>query len=257
MTYAYITNGPSPADHFTIMANAALRDPRLSFKAIGILARLRSHRDGQPVSIERLAESSADGRTAVLAGVRELEKFGYLYRARETDSEGRFAGWRYEVSDVPAPDFPSAGNLHRGTAGNPPEGGAENLPPIEDQTTEDQEKTKPRKKRAAPAPPEQPSEPTPNQVANKIARAYCDRLAMTTAADYHRTRQACLAALSAGHSPAEVEQAVKTIEAEGRFGVSIQTMRIQLTSRQSQAGQMERLFDENGDLRPQYQQRPQ
>lgn len=102
-----------------MIANAAVRDERLTFKARGILAYLLSQSEGWDTSIRRLAESGPDGRSAVETGVKELVEAGYLIideQAREAD--GGFGGntWRVTdclttgVADYPVADNPVADN---------------------------------------------------------------------------------------------------------------------------------------------------
>jgi hypothetical protein len=112
-----IRRGPSPADRFAQIANAALRDERLSWKARGILAYLLSHREGWRTSVARLVRQAPDGRDSVRAGIAELTALGYLHRADQThDERGKFAERDYIVTDTPSLDYPTTGEP---TTGNP------------------------------------------------------------------------------------------------------------------------------------------
>lgn len=62
MSYATITRGEFGGDHFTIVANTALRDERLSYKARGLLAHIASHREGWGVTERQLATKSPGAR---------------------------------------------------------------------------------------------------------------------------------------------------------------------------------------------------
>lgn len=118
--YGQIRRGRMAADilgeHFTQISNAALRDPRLSFKARGILAWLASHQDGFGCSVAAIvADSDTDGKAAVRSALDELESAGYLSRERVRDQEtGRLGPADYLVTD-----FPMSENLTQAlTCGN-------------------------------------------------------------------------------------------------------------------------------------------
>lgn len=69
-------------DHipFTQVANEVLKSRELSWKAKGIYAYLFSKPDDWDFSNQRITIESRDGRSAIMAGLRELEKAGYLVR---------------------------------------------------------------------------------------------------------------------------------------------------------------------------------
>lgn len=76
---------------FAQIANAMLRDKRLSFKARGILAMVLSHAeewDAQRDWIEN--QSDHDGRAAVQSALNELTKFGYRRVGKEQQADGTF-----------------------------------------------------------------------------------------------------------------------------------------------------------------------
>lgn len=77
-----------------------LRDPRLSWKAKGIAAYLLSKPPGWQIWTGDLIRRSADGYAAVLAGLKELETYGYLKRERSNDARGRLQ-WRKTLSAMP------------------------------------------------------------------------------------------------------------------------------------------------------------
>ncbi|UDL16248.1 helix-turn-helix DNA binding domain protein [Microbacterium phage Kozie] len=113
-----IRRGKSPADRFAQIANAALRDERLSWKARGLLAYLMSHTEGWQTSVARLARSGPDGRDAVRAGLGELIALGYLTRSarRNRNERGHLLDYDYDVTDTPTSDYPTLGSP---TLGNP------------------------------------------------------------------------------------------------------------------------------------------
>lgn len=85
---------------FTIIANAALLDQRLSFKAKGLLALLLSRPDGWNFRVEWLVNQSQDGREAVRSGLKELEDCGYLKRIPRRVNN-HLEGWDWFVTDEP------------------------------------------------------------------------------------------------------------------------------------------------------------
>jgi hypothetical protein len=72
-----------------VLHNKTIRDPKLSYKARGILAVLLSLPDNWRTSAEDLARTAPDGRDSIRAGLRELETFGYLRRTKHRDDNGR------------------------------------------------------------------------------------------------------------------------------------------------------------------------
>lgn len=92
-----------PEQHsFTIVSNRVARDPRLSFRASGILLRLLSEPPDSTINTASLQAErpGKEGRDAVLRALRELEVAGYLARPRRQGARGR---WNTEwvVSSVP------------------------------------------------------------------------------------------------------------------------------------------------------------
>jgi len=89
---------------FTIIADEALRDARLSFRATGILAYLLSLPDGTEITGRRLTDAKSEGRDAVFTAMTELEQAGYLIRERSQRPDGT---WTTAVTLV---ETPSPGN---------------------------------------------------------------------------------------------------------------------------------------------------
>lgn len=88
-----------PRERFTIIANAAIRDPELSFGALGLLTWLLSHRNGWETSERRIAKTKTKvGIRAVRTLVAELTELGYLDREQARDAEGNFAGMNWNVT---------------------------------------------------------------------------------------------------------------------------------------------------------------
>lgn len=92
-------------NYFAQIDRRALEDPRLSFKATGILAYLLSKPDGWQVRGEHLARVKKEGRDAVLKGLQELQTFGYARVVDERDEKGRYLSHTWEVREEPEGGF--------------------------------------------------------------------------------------------------------------------------------------------------------
>lgn len=89
-----------PPVPFTQIANSALRDRRLSFKARGLLALVLSNVGEWNATLTWLvAQSDHDGRVAVQAALNELTEYGYRSVHQESDRKGRLhtiVTWKHE-----------------------------------------------------------------------------------------------------------------------------------------------------------------
>ncbi|MEU9412248.1 hypothetical protein AB0E08_42050 [Streptomyces sp. NPDC048281] len=99
---AGVRRGVMAADRFTQIANGLFRDSRLSFKAKGIFGYVSTHRDGWQITIAHLVSQGPDGREAVRAGLKELERYGYLVRERLRRPDGTLGEVVYSITDRPA-----------------------------------------------------------------------------------------------------------------------------------------------------------
>jgi hypothetical protein len=96
-----IIRGPRKEQDFTILANAVLRDERLSFKARGLLVfGLSQPPDYRMTRDELVAASSSDGQKSVRSGLEELQAVGYLVRHRKRSESGEFS-WESVLYDEP------------------------------------------------------------------------------------------------------------------------------------------------------------
>lgn len=110
MTGAVIRRAARPSDNFAQISNTTLDDPRLSWKATGLLAHLLSRPIGWGTTAQELWKSrshSGEGRDVIYAALKELETYGYLRRARVRGAGGQFT-WEQEVYDTPV-DNPGDG----------------------------------------------------------------------------------------------------------------------------------------------------
>lgn len=93
------------------------RDTELSLKGRGILVTLLSFPDNWVFSVAGLKKIfKKDGEHSIRAGVEELERLGYLVRRQKHNSDGTFAGYEWDVYEVPQKsrvpfgDFPQMDN---------------------------------------------------------------------------------------------------------------------------------------------------
>lgn len=87
--------------NYTCIANQAIRDNRLSFKARGLHHLLLSYPDNWTINTAQLtAESDRDGREAIASALKELETFGYFERKKLRGQDGRIT-WETFVYELP------------------------------------------------------------------------------------------------------------------------------------------------------------
>lgn len=96
-------------DRYVVMEKTGLEDPRLSFKAKGLLAYLLAKPNEWQVKVKALAKVGPDGERAVYAALRELLEAGYAERT-QTREGGKIKSWDYVVRE--RPDVPHVENLH-------------------------------------------------------------------------------------------------------------------------------------------------
>ncbi len=97
------------------------RDMELSLKARGMLVTLLSFPDNWVFSVAGLKKIfKKDGERSIRIGVEELERSGYLVRRQKKNSDGTFAGYEWDVYEVPqkrkasSGDFPQTDNPQTG-----------------------------------------------------------------------------------------------------------------------------------------------
>ncbi len=102
-----------PEVPFAQIANSALRDKRLSFKARGILALVLSNVGEWEATLRWLtSQSDHDGKRAIQAGLKELTDLGYREVKYESRNQKVFTivEWRH----IPCPPQNVAGTKHDG-----------------------------------------------------------------------------------------------------------------------------------------------
>lgn len=86
---------------YTVIANKAIEDGRLSLKALGLLVYLLSKPDHWQARVSELARSHNDGEYAIKHAMGELEKAGYLTKKRVGESVHARLEWEiHERSKV-------------------------------------------------------------------------------------------------------------------------------------------------------------
>jgi len=120
--------------NYTVINNTICTDVRLSWKAKGLWL---SRPDDWTFYLSDIIKQSTDGKDSVSAGLKELEKAGYLRRRRHRDEKGQFGAAEWTFLETPSmdasepkPDFPI---LENPILGNPPLLSTESLPSIEKQ----------------------------------------------------------------------------------------------------------------------------
>lgn len=109
-----------PEVPFAQIANSALRDQRLSFKARGILAMVLSNVGEWRATAEWIEEQSIpDGRHAVQTALNELTEYGYRRVRKERLPDGQIStivDWYHESQIIRPTENPTVGKLdHRET----------------------------------------------------------------------------------------------------------------------------------------------
>lgn len=105
-----IIRAPHKRD-YTMIANEAIRDTRLSLRDLGLLLVMLRLPDGWHFSITGLATMCRDGKDSIRQGMCALEECGYLERTHVMDERHllRVEYILHEKPDLPASDFPTAG----------------------------------------------------------------------------------------------------------------------------------------------------
>ena len=90
--------------NYTVMSNHHLRDKSLFLKAKGLLSQILSLPEEWDYTLQGLACINRERLDAIRQAVHELERAGYIVRARERDSRGRLCGTEYNIYEQPPSD---------------------------------------------------------------------------------------------------------------------------------------------------------
>jgi len=87
---------------YVMLDKEFLNNAKLSWRSKGLLAYFLSKPDDWKIIVKDVINRSTDGRDSVLAGIRELEKNGYIEKVRIRDKEtGKYIGIEYVVYEKP------------------------------------------------------------------------------------------------------------------------------------------------------------
>lgn len=89
----------SSRERFTLVANQALRNPNISYRAKGILAACLSHAEDFEFTRKWIEDHGTEGRDAIISALKELRANGYLKNFKVRNDEGRILGEHYRFSD--------------------------------------------------------------------------------------------------------------------------------------------------------------
>lgn len=110
------THRTTPARVFSGFSAALLRDRSISWRAVSVLTYLLALPNHTRVTLRALAAPGAEGRSRVVAALRELEERRYLRRVVREGREGGAAGQLsvvYEVFDAPYEAVPRTGETEK------------------------------------------------------------------------------------------------------------------------------------------------
>ena len=86
---------------FTVMSNHHLRNAKLSLKAKGLLSLMLSLPENWDYTTKGLAAICKDGVDSICAAVQELERHGYVIRARVRNANGQLGAIEYTILEQP------------------------------------------------------------------------------------------------------------------------------------------------------------
>lgn len=100
---------------FTQIVNDALRDPRTSLKAKGLLALMLTFPDDWDYHMSHLYQYAPDGKDSFASAFASLERHGYAMREQTRKGGGQFADVDYFITDEPEPIVTSTANGFSGS----------------------------------------------------------------------------------------------------------------------------------------------
>lgn len=87
--------------NYVVMNKEALANPKLSWKAKGLLVYLLSLPDDWQIYVEELQSHSKDGRDSTISAMKELMEARYIHRAQQRSEHGKFGKYQYVVYEYP------------------------------------------------------------------------------------------------------------------------------------------------------------
>ncbi len=87
---------------YVMIDKAVINDPRLSWKAKGLMSYLLALPDDWKIYVNELKKHAADGRDGTASGIKELMKYGYCTREINRDERGLLRGYLYSVYELPS-----------------------------------------------------------------------------------------------------------------------------------------------------------
>jgi hypothetical protein len=96
-------------NRYSVIPNDLVNNPEISLRAKGLFAFIQSKPDGWDFSAERISNQTKEGLQAVISGLKELEKSGYLLRERTQNQLGHWEV-NYILKEIPAIENPTTGN---------------------------------------------------------------------------------------------------------------------------------------------------
>lgn len=95
---------------YTTMSNYHFREKEMSLKAKGLLSLMLSLPEEWDYSEVGLSKLSKDGVGSTAKALDELETFGYLRRTQCKETDGKFAGYEYDIFETPQINLPYTKN---------------------------------------------------------------------------------------------------------------------------------------------------
>ncbi len=218
------------ASNYTSVANEALRDKRLSFRARGLLVWMLSHADGYRISAARIAAEGKEGRDAIRTAMDELEAGGYLKRRRVQSSGGRWSHEIHVYERASAPTTDSQASENQASENQASVNQASVFQASVSQASEEVPRST-TKKNQQEEPPTETSASTssaPETISGEpvtavgvaIARAYVDHVRETTGhsppENFHAIRGVVTAALEDRFEPTAVKRALVAVDTARR-----------------------------------------
>ena len=107
-------------NEFTIVCNKIFNNPKLSWRAKGLLSYLLSKPENWSVYVNNISKDSSDGITSTSSGMNELIKEGYISKQQTRSEDGKFNGYIYRVYENPGKAKDELAEIRETVFGKPP-----------------------------------------------------------------------------------------------------------------------------------------